>query len=224
MASTFKWMLVALVLKRSDQGQIKLDEPIAYGEADLFPYAPTTRAHVAEGKLSIAALCEAAVELSDNTAANLLLKRVGGAPALTDFLRGTGDRFTRLDRMEMALNSNLPGDPRDTTTPHAMVGTLKRLLLGETLTSGSRDRLIGWMKNCQTGKQRLRAGLPPEWLVGDKTGTGENGAVNDVAIAWPADGRAPILIASYMSGSKAPDDKLSAGHADIARILTAQLR
>ena len=130
-------------------------------------------------------LCAAIVEASDNGGANLLLERVGGPKGLTRFLRESGDAVTRLDRNEPSLNSNLPDDPRDTTTPDAMVGTMKRILTGDVLQPASRDKLLDWLRKSETGAKRLRAGLPAGWDVGDKTGTGIRGATVDNAIVWP---------------------------------------
>lgn len=219
MCSTFKWALAACVLAEVDRGEIGLDEALAYSEADLLDYAPVAREHVAKGALPVATLCSAAVSLSDNTAANLLLARIGGPEALTAFLRRCGDEVTRLDRTEPELNTNIPGDRRDTTTPRAMAKTMRTLLLGEVLAKESRKRLHQWLKDAKTGLARLRAGLPPDWVVGDKTGTGVNGAANDVAIAWPP-GRPPILIAAYLSDSSAPPDVLNAAHEAIAATVT----
>ena len=223
MASTFKWTLAAFVLARVDKGELDPDEPVRYGPADLLSYAPIAKAHLAEGALSVGALAAAAVEWSDNTAANLLLNLCGGPDALTRFLRSVGDQVTRLDRMELTLNSNLPRDPRDTTSPAAMVATMRTLLLGDVLSPASRARLIGWLKGCETGKERLRAGLPQDWTAGDKTGTGENGAINDLAIAWPPAPRAPVLIACYMSDSTLPTARLGAAHARIGKMVAAEL-
>jgi beta-lactamase class A len=214
MCSTFKWMLAAAVLDKTRPDEAALDRPLHYDRKDLLEYAPVTAAHISEGALSVRALCEAAVELSDNTAANLLLTLIGGPPALTRYLRRTGDHTTRLDRTEPSLNTNIPNDLRDTTTPAAMVATMQRILLGEALPRRSRELLIDWLKKCQTGTHRLRAGLPKDWTVGDKTGTGSHESANDVAIAWPAQ-RAPLLIAAYMSGSGAPAEALDAAHAKI---------
>ena len=216
MCSTFKWALGAAVLARVDRGELALAERVTYGEGELLEYAPTTRARVAEGAMTIEALVEAAITVSDNTAANLLLAKVDGPAGLTRFLRQLGDAVTRLDRNEPTLNTNLPGDVRDTPSPAAMVGTMKAVLTGEALSPGSRERLIGWMKRCQTGRDRLRAGWPASWLAGDKTGTGERGAVNDVAIVWPP-GRAPLLVASYLSDSGSPLEALTAAHAEVGR-------
>jgi beta-lactamase class A len=220
MCSTFKWMLAAAVLSQADQDAALLDRLIHYGPMDLLDVAPVTSAHISEGALSIRALCEAAVEVSDNTAANLLLKFIGGPKALTAYLRRTGDRVTRLDRNEPTLNTNLANDPRDTTTPAAMVATLQRLLLGNALSTSSRELLLDWLKKCQTGTHRIRAGLPQDWPVGDKTGTGANSAANDNAIAFPP-GRAPVLIATYLSGSGASADALNDAHARIGGVVAA---
>jgi len=169
---------------------------------------------VDEGALTIAALCEAAVTVSDNTAANTLLARIGGPIALTEQLRSWGDQMTRLDRNEPSLNTNLPGDPRDTTTPRAMTALMRTLLVEDRLSVSSREQLQRWLRSCRTGLSRIRAGIPSAWQAGDKTGTGAHGAVNDIALLWPP-GRAPILVAVYMSGSNAAADVLNAAHAQV---------
>ncbi len=218
MCSTFKWMLAAAVLAQHERSGAILERHLSYGPGDMLAHSPVTQRHLAEGSLPIAELCMAAVESSDNTAANTLLRFIGGPAALTRYLRTIGDPTTRLDRMEPSLNTNLPGDPRDTTTPNAMVATMRSLLAGETLSAPSRDLLLSWLKNCRTGLQRLRAGLPPAWVVGDKTGTGDNGAANDDAIIWPPQ-RSPILIAAYLSGSRAAAKTLDAAHARIGKFV-----
>lgn len=222
MCSTFKWVLAAAVLARVDRGQLSLEDRIGYRESDLLEYAPVTRAHLAEGSLSVDALAGAAVTVSDNTAANLLLAKIGGPAGFTKFVREQGDATTRLDRDEPTLNQNAPGDPRDTTSPRAMVGLMRKVLCDDALSSASRERLFGWLRACETGKRRLRAGLPDGWLAGDKTGTGERGSANDVAIVWPPN-RGPILIAAYMSDGDAELDGLSAAHADIGRLVAREL-
>ena len=223
MCSTFKWVLAAAILSEVDEGHLSLDQRVAYGAADLLEYAPVAKAHLAEGAMTIDALAEASVTFSDNTTANLLLSKVGGPAALTQFVRARGDSVTRFDRTEPTLNSNLPGDPRDTTSPRAMVGLLRRLLCdGDTLSPASRERLLGWLRGCQTCARRLRAGLPANWVVGDKTGSGSAGAINDVAIATPP-GRPPVLIACYTSFSAAAPSQLEAAQADIGRLVAAQL-
>lgn len=222
MCSTFKWVLAAAILTRIDRTELSLDERIAYDLSDLLEYAPVTREHVAEGSLTVDVLAQAAVTVSDNTAANLLLAKIGDPAGLTQFVRSLGDSVTRLDRDEPTLNSNDPGDPRDTTSPRAMVGLAKQILCGDVLSSSSRERLLGWLRSSGTGKNRLRAGLPRDWVVGDKTGSGSRGAINDVAIAVP-EGRAPVLIASYMSGSDSSLEVLEAAHADVGRLVAQEL-
>lgn len=221
MCSTFKWALAAAVLASVDRGEESLTAAVPYGEGDLLDYAPTTREHLAEGRLTVEALCEAAVTLSDNTAANLLLDRVGGPPGLTAFLRAQGDDLTRLDRDEPTLNENAEGDPRDTTTPRAMATTLQTLALGSALAETSRDRLVGWLKGCRTCDQRLWAGLPDGWTAGTKTGTCNRGACNDVGLVWPASGP-PIVVAAYLSDSDAPLAELSAALATVGRVVAAR--
>ena len=218
MCSTFKWLLVTQVLSRVDRGDEQLARRIAYGPSDLLEYAPVAREHVDEGGMSVSALCEAAIEHSDNTAANLLLATVGGPSGLTAYLRGLGDSVTRFDRSEPELNTSSPGDPRDTTSPGAMVANLRRVLLGQVLTGASRDRLTAWMVGNTTGAAKLRAGLPATWRVGDKTGMGANGSTNDVAIVWPT-GKGPLLIAAYLTESTAPTPARNGALAEIGRVI-----
>lgn len=218
MASTFKALLAGAILARVDSGDEQLDRPISYAESDLLSYAPITKKNLPAGRLTVGELCAAAVELSDNTAANLLLETIGGPAALTAYLRSLDDATTRLDRNEPTLNTNLPGDERDTTTPAAMANTLNKLLLGGALSTPSRKQLNQWMIACQTGAAKLRAGLPPGWKVGDKTGSGENGASNDIAIIWPPN-QPPIIVAAYTSGLSGPSEDQSAIVAEVGRIV-----
>jgi beta-lactamase class A len=223
MCSTFKLLAVSAVLARVDRGAEHLDRFIPYGEADLLGYAPVSRAHVKEGGLPLATLCEAAIEFSDNTAANLILAALGGPSAVTAFARAIGDPVTHLDRTEPTLNDIAPGDERDTTAPAAMLEDLRRIALGGVLSPVSHDLLIGWLKACKTGDTRLRAGFPAGWPVGDKTGTGAQGTANDVAIAWAPGGA--ILIASYLTGAvKISDAERDAVHVQVARIVVEAFR
>ncbi|WP_247876043.1 class A beta-lactamase [Azospirillum sp. TSH100] len=219
MCSTFKFLLAAAVLKTVDQGKDLLDRQIPVTKADLVPYAPFSETRLNGTPPTVAELCEAAMTLSDNVAANLLLPGVGNPAGLTAFLRGIGDRTTRLDRNEPTLNTAIPGDPRDTTTPAAMVRSMQRLLVGDVLRPDSRRLLIDWMVANKTGDKRLRAGLPAGWRVGDKTGTGTNGTANDIAILWP-EGRAPLLVASYLTQTAEGFRQQDAIHADVARAVT----
>jgi beta-lactamase class A len=218
MCSTFKALAAAAILKRVDAGEERLDRQIAYGPADLLDYAPVSKAHIAEGSMSLAAICAAAIDWSDNTAANLMLQVLGGPAELTRYLRSIGDSTTRLDRNEPTLNTSIPGDERDTTTPSAMAEDLQRLLLGPELSEGSRRQLESWMVDDKVGDKRLRAGLPPGWRIGDKTGSGDYGTANTIGIIRPP-GRAPLLAAVYYTQSSAPMDARNAVHRDVGAVI-----
>lgn len=222
LCSTFKFLAAAFVLARVDRGEEKLDRRVVFSDKDLVTYSPVTKDHVGPGGMSMAEICEAAVTLSDNTAGNLQLASFGGPSGLTSYARSLGDRTTRVDRIETELNEAKPGDPRDTTAPAAMLGTMQRLLIEDALSAASRDRLIGWLLASKTGARRLRAGLPADWRVGDKTGSGNNGTANDVAIAFPP-GRAPILIAAYYTESTISDDARNTVIAEAGRLAVAGL-
>ncbi len=223
MCSTFKFLLAAAALRRVDQGQMSLEQVLNYGEADLLSYAPVTRANVAKGGLTLGELCAAAVTVSDNTAANLILRTLGGPHALTAFAQSIGDQDTRLDRNEPDLNTAIPGDPRDTTTPQAIGEDLFRLLSGNALAPASQQLLENWMVTSKTGLKRLRAGLPDGWVVGDKTGSGANGTANVVAIIRPGN-RATLFASVYLTGATAEADELDAIHVETGRIIADIVR
>jgi beta-lactamase class A len=219
MASTFKLPLAAAVLALADRGEISLEEKLPFPPDKPLDNSPAVERYRDEGSLSIVRLCSAIIELSDNSAANMLLDRIGGPAALTRFVRGCGDPVTRLDRFETELNSNIPGDPRDSTSPAAMAGLARALVLGDVLSEESRNHLSTWLKKSVPGADRLKAGLPsPPWLVGHKTGTGANGAVNDVAVAWRS-GRPPVVVACYQSGGTADRPARFAAHAAVGRLV-----
>jgi beta-lactamase class A len=222
MCSTFKFLAAAFVLARVDRGEERLDRRIVYSTQDLVTYSPITKDHVGPAGLSVPELCDATMTLSDNTAGNLLLASFGGPAGLTGYARSLGDQTTRLDRIETALNEGLPDDPRDTTSPIAMLGTMQRLLLGDALSAASRERLTGWLIANKTGDKRLRAGMPG-WKVGDKTGTGGNGSANDIAIVWPT-GRAPLLVTVYYTASTISDEARNDVIAEAGRIVAASLK
>jgi beta-lactamase class A len=206
MCSTHKMISAAAVLARVEAGKETLDRVVRVAKTDLVGYSPVTEKHVDGAGMTMSELCEAAVTMSDNGAANLLLASMGGPAGWTAYVRSLGDAMTRLDRNEPGLNECAPGDPRDTTTPEAMVADLRALTLGNALSAASRDRLTGWLKECKTGSQRLHAGIPPDWQEGDKTGTGNNGTgtSNDVAILWPPR-RKPVLVAAFLTRSTLDD-------------------
>jgi len=200
MCSTFKWPLSAVILKAVEGGKLMLDQPVPYGVSDLLEFAPVTRANVATGSMTVAELMEATITTSDNTAANLLLGLIGGPAGATRQFRAWGDAVTRLDRLEPEMNDVVAGDERDTTSPTAMAGLLRAILVGDALSPTSRALLIDWGVATETGYKRLRAGLPSDWRSGDKTGTGVSAdrisKYNDIAITYPPKGP-PILIAAY---------------------------
>lgn len=220
MTSTFKVPLAASLLWQVDKGAFPLVQPMAINRGDLQPHSPILEKAFEQGatELTLRDLCGAAVAFSDNTAANILLKAMGGPDAFTQFMRSIGDETTRLDRFEPDLNSNLPGDERDTTTPYAMVESLLRIFTQDVLTLGSRALLIDWMTASKTGLDRVRKGLPKTWVSSDKTGTGPNGAFNDLVITWPLE-RRPIIIAVYMSESKVGTAQLASAQAEIGKMV-----
>lgn len=215
MCSTFKAMLSAAVLHRVDRGESSLDQRMQIEAKDILAYAPVTKQHVGTS-MTVSELCAAVGTLSDNTAANLLLREIGGPAGLTAFFRTIGDNVSRLDRWEVELNEAVPGDPRDTTSPVAMLKNLQRVALGDVLQPASRQRLVDWMVANKTGDARLRAGVPRDWRVGDKTGTGERGTYNDIGVFWPP-GRKPIVVTVYLTGASAPMDKCNEVIANVAR-------
>ena len=221
MCSTFKLLLAAQVLRRVDEGRETMERVLPYGPTDLLEYAPVTAKHLEEKGMTVGALCEAMVTVSDNTAANLLLKAVGGPAAYTRFARSLGDTVTRLDRYEPALNYAVKGQHLDTTTPAAMLATLRKVVLGDALSPASRSRLEGWLRANTTGEHRLKAGLPPGWAIGDKTGTGGNNTTNDLGVLFPP-GRAPVLVVAYFTGSKGSPAERDAVLAEVGRLAAAQ--
>lgn len=221
MCSVFKFLAAGAILKRVDEGTEHLDRRIEFGEGDLMEYAPVAKEHVREGALTLGEACAAAVQWSDNTAANMVLKVLGGPAAVTAFIRSTGDQVTRLDNIEPALNVVLPGEVHDTTTATSMVGLLNSVVLGKVLSSESRARLEGWMLDAKVGEHRLPAGLPGGWRIAHKTGTWDD-QVNDVGILWPPD-RSPIIVAAlyYRKGTR--QEQRENVLAEVARIVTTSL-
>lgn len=222
MCSTFKAIASAAVLSRVDAGEEDLARRIKISADDIIAHAPAAEKRIG-GFMTMGELCAAAVTLSDNTAANLILKSLGGPEGLTRFFRSIGDDTTRLDRWEPALNEARPGDPRDTTTPVAMAKTLQTLVVSDALTAQSRQQLSAWMIANTTGTGKLRAGLPRDWVVGDKTGSGRLGTANDIAVIWPPE-RKPIFVAVYITETKASMDDRNAAMAEIARTMVTALQ
>ena len=219
LCSTGKLPVVGAVLARVDRGVERLDRRVVFGPDAILGWAPITRQHVGAPGMTVAGLCHAALTVSDNTAMNLLLETVGGPAAATRFVRSLGDDVTRLDRHEPELN--VPDGDLDTTTPEAMLASMRRLLLGDVLSASSRAQLIDWLRHNTTGATQLRAGMPTDWKVGDKTGSGHT-QTNDVAIAWPP-GRKPLLVTAYYEGPADQGDMRKAALAHVGK-LAARMR
>ncbi|NJM33449.1 MAG: class A beta-lactamase [Rhodomicrobium sp.] len=218
MCSTFKTLLAAFILARIDRGEEKLDRRITFAKDDLVEWSPVTETRFGDPGITVSELCEATITLSDNTAANLLLASFGGPKSLTDFIRGLDDHYTRLDRFEPDLNEHdSPGDIRDTTTPAAMIETLRKLIFTDVLSQRSRSLLTAWHIANKTGDERLRAGFPRIWLVGDKTGTNRSGNANDIGFAWPLN-RGPILVTAFYEISSVSGSARNKVLAEVGRI------
>lgn len=218
MCSSFKFILATCVLARVDAGLEHLETSIPIPSEAILSYAPVTSLAAKEGHpLTVQALCEAAVKVSDNTAANILLERVGGPAGLTRWMRKCDDTVTRLDRNEPSLNSSIPGDPRDTTTPFMMTAWLWRVQSTAVLHEASRALLLTWMEDCTTGLSKLRAGAPKGWKVADKTGFNGSDTSADVAILTPPNGPG-FYIAAYITQAKLRGTELDAVFPEITRI------
>jgi beta-lactamase class A len=213
MCSTFKLL---------DAERERLDRRIRFEASDVVVNSPATKDRHGGAGMSLAEVCEAAMTVSDNTAGNLLLANLGGPAGLTAYARSLGDTETRLDRIEPDLNEAIPGDPRDTTTPVAMLANLHALAVGNALSAKSRDQLVRWLVGNKTGDTRLRAGLPAGWPVGDKTGAGESGTTNDVGVVWPPD-RAPVIVSAYLTGTSATGERRNATLAAVGRAVASAL-
>ena len=219
MCSTHKLLLVAAVLSRVDKQKDSLDRLVKFSQSDIQNYAPIAKQHLEQGRMSVADLSSATIQYSDNTTANLLLKSIGGPKAFNRYMHTLGDRITRLDRYEPEINTNIPLDPRDTTTPSAITNTMYKLLVGNELSPNSKELLLEWLIGNTTGNKKLRAGINPNWKVGDKTGSGENGASSDVAIVWPTDSK-PWLIAVYYTDTKSSPEQHSVVIAKVGKIIS----
>ena len=211
LCSTFKLLLAAEVLRQADLGRLRLNDWQAFGRTPWVPHAPVTQAHKKHGGMRLGELAEATQKTSDNMAANLLVRRLGGPAALTQALREQGDSVTRIDRFEPEMNRVPPGEVRDTTSPAAMARSAAHWVLGPVLQPASKERLQRWMKDTETGLDRLRAGLPEGWVVGDKTGTGLHPSmpdqINDVAVIWPP-GRTPWVLSAYYAAPARGSDQI----------------
>lgn len=219
MCSTFKALAAAAILHRVDEGRESLSRRMTFGREHLVAYSPVTEKFAGSEGMTLEKICEAAMTYSDNTAANLMLEAIGGPAAWTAYVRTLGDPVTRLDRNEPTLNDTVSGDPRDTTTPNATLANYRLLVSGNALKPVSREILINWLKGNQTGNARLRAGLPKNWIVGDRTGTdSETGTANDIAVMWPPSGK-PIFAAVFLTGVHVGADEQNAAIAAVGHLL-----
>lgn len=217
MCSTHKLLSAAFALWRAERGEESMSRRVVYAKSDLVTWSPATEKFTDVG-MTVSQLCAAAMTVSDNTAANLLFASFGGPAGLTAFVRSIGDGVTRSDRIETELNEATPGDPRDTSTPRAFARTMRKLLVDDGLAPTSRAQLAQWLLDNKTGDERLRAGLPKSWRIGDKTGTGEHNATNDVAIVWPPE-RAPLIAVVFYAQADATLAQRNGVLADVARLI-----
>jgi beta-lactamase class A len=216
--STFKAYAAARVLQMIQDGELTLDRRVFVDPADIVANSPRTQPR-AGGEMTLEELCQAAVQVSDNTAGNLLLKTIGGPPAVTAFARSISDDRTRLDRWETELNSALPGDPRDTSAPEAIGGGYRDLLTGDALAPAQRQQLEDWMRANETSS--IRAGLPPRWTSADKTGSGDYGSTNDIGVAYGPDGQRVLL--SIMTTTTTNDPRAVNNRAVIGQLASMVL-
>ncbi|WP_067449350.1 class A beta-lactamase [Nocardia alba] len=221
MASTFKGLACGALLQAHPLSTGYFDQVIRYTPADLVVNSSETGKHLDTG-MTVAALCDAAITLSDNTAGNMLLRLLGGPAGFTAFLRTLGDPVSRLDRWEPELNTAIPGDERDTTTAAALVANYRALVVGTALPEPERAQLATWLKASKTGATRIKAGLPADWIVGDKTGSPAYGSALDVAVAWPPN-RAPLVLAVLTTKPKRDAEPANDLVAEATEVAVAQL-
>lgn len=220
-ASTFKVLAAGAILQTASIDD--LEKVITYSQEDLVTYSPVTENHVDDG-MKLKEIMEAAVRYSDNTAGNLMLEELGGPDGLEEKLREVGDETIEMDRMETDLTEAAPGDTRDTSTPKALAESLEKYVLSDLLPEDKRDLLIDWITGNETGDTLIRAGAPEGWEVGDKSGAGGYGTRNDIAVVWPPDHKAPIIIAILSSRDAADADYDDALIEEAARRVIEQLQ
>jgi beta-lactamase class A len=224
LCSTFKVLAVSAVLKRVEAGHERLDRGFVLKRTDLVAYSPVLKDRVGD-TITLAELCAAAMTESDNTAADFVLKSIGGPAAVTAYARTIGDTVTHLDNNEPLFSRTKPVGlaKADMTTPMAMVNDLQTLVLGDALAPNSREQLKGWLLGCKTGDRRLRAGLPTGWQCGEKTGSDEShGSTNDIGLLWPPQ-RPPVIVAAYLTQTKAKYEDREGALADVARAVVGAL-
>lgn len=227
-ASTFKAFSCGHLLALADRDEIELDTRVRFDETDLQSYSPITKDRVGGSGMSLFELCSATTSMSDNTAANLILRHTGGPMGFTTFMRSIGDAVTRLDRYEPELNDVGPGEERDTTTPMAAARSLETLLLGDSLSTDSREQLKAWLINNKVGGPLLRASLPESWKIADRTGSGGYGSRGVIAVMWPQVSNAPtsepVIVAVYLTGTTLTLEERDAAIAEVGAALVTDLK
>lgn len=219
MCSLFKFLAAAAILDRGTREPDLLARRIRYRASGVLEGSPVTQAHLDQG-MALSAICEAAIRYSDNTAGNLMLQVLGGPAAVTAYARTLGDSITRLDRNEPEVNTAFAGDERDTSTPAAMLADMQKILLLGALPAREANALQVWLQGSMLGAQRIRAGVPADWRVGDKTAGGINGANNDIAMIWPPR-RPPILLTIFVRRPDRTNDGLPKVIADATKLVAA---
>ncbi|WP_280270348.1 class A beta-lactamase [Nocardia wallacei] len=217
--STFKMPAVAAVLEQ--RALSYLDTVVRYKRADVNSISPITQDHIETG-MTVRELCDAAIRYSDGTAGNLLMRDIGGPAQLTGYLRSLGDTVGRMDQYEPELNSDPPGDPRDTTTPRAIAGVYQQIVLRNALPPEKQALVREWLQRSTTGANTIRAGVPGDWTVANKTGHGDYGRANDIAVVWPP-ASAPLVLAVMTDRAGFDAAPPYAMIAEVAKYVAAQL-
>ncbi len=218
MSSTFKTLACAALLQRVDEGNEQLERRVKVSASDIVTYSPVTEAYADNREISLFELCEATMTTSDNTAANLILQAIGGPQAVTEFVRELGDSVTRLDRWETELNEAAPHDERDTSTPNAMVSNLEKLVVGNALSSQSKNQLREWLVNNEVADGLFRSQMPDEWVIGDRTGAGGFGSRSITAVIWPPE-REPTIVAFYITETDASFEERNTAIAELGSVI-----
>lgn len=218
MSSTFKTLACAVLLQRVDEGNEQLERRVKVSASDIVTYSPVTEAYADNREISLFELCEATMTTSDNTAANLILQAIGGPQAVTEFVRELGDSVTRLDRWETELNEAAPHDERDTSTPNAMVSNLEKLVVGNALSSQSKNQLREWLVNNEVADGLFRSQMPDEWVIGDRTGAGGFGSRSITAVIWPPE-REPTIVAFYITETDASFEERNTAIAELGSVI-----
>ncbi len=223
MNSTMKAFACAALLDRVDKKQSTLDQRTIITSDMIVSYSPVTEKHINTADLTLADHCEATITISDNTSANIILEELGGPIGVTTYMRSIGDDVTRLDRYEPSLNEGTPGDPRDTTTPVAAAQSLYKVLFSDELSVSSRKQLMQWLEANKVGDATLRAGLPHDWRIGDKTGAGAYGSRGNIAIIWPPN-HTPVALAVYVTENEAEFQARNKAIAEIGAAFKASFK